>query len=188
MLPDTVFNRIPRDQLDAQMQAIWDTSERLHGDTTFIEVLGNAPDAARWYMDSFYRDLFYSGRIDKKILELVRLRLANIHGCAFCNRSDRLAALSAGLSEAEVDAIGDYKNGPFDARQKSALELADVMALTNAKGAVSKELYDRLKAHFTDGELVELGMIMAVLAGMAKFIFAYDLVEKEDYCPFVPAA
>lgn len=188
MLPETVFNRIPREQLDPSLQPIWDTSQSLHGDTTFIEVLGNAPEAARWYMDSFYRDLFYSERVDKKILELVRLRLANIHGCAFCNRSDRLAALSAGLREAEVDAIGDYENGPFDARQKAVLELADVMALTNAKGAVSQELYDRLKMHFTDGALVEIGMIMAVLAGMAKFIFAYDLVEKEDYCPFVPGA
>jgi hypothetical protein len=27
---------------------------------------------------------------------------------------------------------------------------------------------------------------MAVLCGMAKMIFAYDLVEKEDYCPFAP--
>lgn len=187
MLPETVFNRIARNQLDPKLQAIWDTSETLHGDTTFIEVLGNAPQAAHWYMDSFYRDLFYSGRVDRKILELVRLRLANIHGCAFCNRSDRIAAVAAGLSEAEVDAIGDYKNGPFDEAQKAILELADVMALTNAKGAVSRPLYDRLKEHFTDGELVEIGMIMAVLAGMAKFIFAYDLVEKEDYCPFVPA-
>jgi hypothetical protein len=25
---------------------------------------------------------------------------------------------------------------------------------------------------------------MAVLTGMAKFLFAYDLVEKEDYCEF----
>jgi len=28
-------------------------------------------------------------------------------------------------------------------------------------------------------------VIMAVLCGMAKMIFAYDLVEKMDSCPFV---
>ena len=28
----------------------------------------------------------------------------------------------------------------------------------------------------------------AVLCGMAKFLFAFDLVEKEDSCPFLPAA
>jgi hypothetical protein len=25
---------------------------------------------------------------------------------------------------------------------------------------------------------------MAVLTGMAKFLFAFDLVEREDYCEF----
>ncbi|WBH17996.1 carboxymuconolactone decarboxylase family protein [Sphingomonas radiodurans] len=185
MQPVTPFNRVPRDALDPALLPMWDATQALHGDTTFVEVMGNAPAVTRWYTDSFYGDLFHSGRVDRKVLELVRLRLANLHGCAFCNRSDRLAARAAGLSDAEIDAIGDYAAGPFDARQQSALELADVMALTNLKGAVSRPLYDRLKQHFSDAELVELGVVMAVLTGMAKFIFAYDLVEKEDYCPLV---
>ena len=188
MQPDSPFNRIPRDELDPKIQPLWDHSKNLHGDTTFFEVMGNAPEAADWYLNDFYKKLFESGRVDRRIVELVRLRLANVHGCAFCNRSDRIAALAAGLSEAEVDSVGDYENGPFDERQKVALALADVMVLTNPMGHVSRELYARLKQSFSDAELVELGLIMAVLAGMAKFIFAYDLVEKEDYCPFTPEA
>jgi len=190
MLPNTVFNRVPRKDLAPDIQSLWDQSLALHGDTTFFEVMGNAPEATRWYMTQFYGGLFYSGRVDRKLLELVRLRLAHIHGCAFCNRSDRLAALEAGVSEAEVDAISTYEDGdgPFDRRQKSALALADVMALTNSMGSVTQDLYDRLKLDFTDAELVEMGLIMSILSGIAKFIFAYDLVEKEDYCPFVPQA
>ncbi|MET0241258.1 MAG: carboxymuconolactone decarboxylase family protein [Sphingobium sp.] len=186
MQPDTHFHRVPREQLDPKIQPLWDASAKLHGDTTFFEVMGNAPEATDWYMNDFYKTLFQSGRIDPRIVELVRLRLANVHGCAFCNRSDRIAALAAGLSDAEVDAIGDYENGPYDERQMAALALADVMVLTNPMGHVSKALYARLKESFTDAELVELGIIMAVLTGMAKFIFAYDLVEKEDSCPFTP--
>ncbi|MET0365586.1 MAG: carboxymuconolactone decarboxylase family protein [Sphingobium sp.] len=188
MQPDTPFNRDSRELLDPAIQSMWDRSRDLHGDTTFFEVMGNAPEATHWYMNDFYKGLFQSGRVDPRIVELIRLRLANVHGCAFCNRSDRIAALAAGLSEAEVDAIGDYENGPFDERQKAALALADVMALTNPMGHVSKDLYARLKQSFSDAELVELGLIMAVLTGVAKFIFAYDLVEKEDYCPFMPTA
>ena len=62
--------------------------------------------------------------------------------------------------------------------------LADQMVLTNHKGYISSDLYSKLNAHFNDGEIYELGMIMAVLVGVAKFTFVYDLVEKEDYCPF----
>ena len=188
MKPNTPFKRVPREDLPAHMQPSWDAALALHGDTTFVEVAGNNPTMYDWYLEDFYKKVFYSGRIERRIVELVRLRLANIHGCAFCNRSDTIAALDAGISEEQVDQLGDYENGPFTAAEKAALALADVMVLTNPKGMVTSELYARCKEHFTDGELYELGIIMAVLCGMAKFIFAFDLVEKEDYCPFVPAA
>ena len=74
--------------------------------------------------------------------------------------------------------------GPFSDREKSALMLTDQMVLTNEKGSISSDLYSELAAHFNDGEIYELGMIMAVLVGVAKFTFVFDLVEKEEYCPF----
>jgi len=187
MQPDTPLARVPREELPPHMQRSWDDARLLHGDTTFIEVFGNTPPVYDWYLNDFYKKLFYSGRIAKPIVELLRLRLANIHGCAFCNRSDTLAALAAGLSQQQVDALGNYETGPFTDREKAALALADVMALTNPKGHITRALYARLRQHFTDGELVELGVIMAVLCGMAKMIFAYDLVEKMDTCPFIPS-
>ncbi len=186
MKPDTPLARVPRDRLPPALKEAWDRSQALHGDATFLEVFGNAPKVLDWYMNDFYAKLFYSGRLDRRIVELVRLRLANIHGCAFCNRSDRIAALDAGVPQAQIDTLSDYENGPFSDKEKAALALADVMVLTNPKGHVTKAIYGRARAHFSDGEMVELGVIMAVLCGMAKMIFAYDLVEKEDYCPFVP--
>ena len=38
--------------------------------------------------------------------------------------------------------------------------------------------------NFSDAEILELGLVGGILAGVAKFMFAYDLVEKEDACPF----
>ena len=64
--------------------------------------------------------------------------------------------------------------------------MADIMVLTNPMGTLTKDMHERCSQHFTDGEMIEMGVIMAVLCGMAKFIFAFDLVEKEDYCPFIP--
>lgn len=186
MKPDTPLGRVTRDRLPSHLQKAWYASHRLHGDATLVEVFGNAPHVYDWYLNDFYAKLFYGGRIDRRIVELVRLRLANVHGCAFCNRSDRIAALDAGVPQGQIDALSDYENGPFSDKEKAALALADVMVLTNPKGHITKPIYDRARKHFSDGEMVELGVMMAVLCGMAKMIFAYDLVEKEDYCPFVP--
>ncbi|MDJ0927660.1 MAG: hypothetical protein QNJ73_08420, partial [Gammaproteobacteria bacterium] len=91
------------------------------------------------------------------------------------------------LTEAELDALPDYEHGPFTPAERAALALADEMSLTKPLGQLTPGLYERLRQHFSDAELIELGMIMAVLCGMAKFLFVFDLVEKEDSCPFQPA-
>ncbi len=187
MKPQTPFRRVAREDLLPHMQGAWDRAMDLHGDATFTEVFGNAPQVYDWYLEDFYKKLYASGRLDPQIVELIRFRLANVHGCAACNRGDRIASLEAGLREEQLDAIMDWENGPFHEREKAALALADEMVLTNPMGRVTPELYARLKGSFTDGELVELGVIMAVLGGMAKMIFAFDLLEKMDSCPFSPA-
>lgn len=183
--PEPLLRKIPRGELPPDMQAVWDNATKLTGDATFIEVSGNDPDSFRWYLKSFYDERFFGSRLPRRILELVRLRLANLHGCAFCNKGDRAQALAAGLTEAELDALPDYEaGGPFSEQERASLALADAMALTNANGRITPALYERLRPHFSDGELYELGMMMAVLCGMAKFLFVFDLVEKETSCPF----
>jgi alkylhydroperoxidase family enzyme len=51
---------------------------------------------------------------------------------------------------------------------------------------LTPDLHLALKAHFSDGQIVELGMVGAILGGLNKFAFVFDLVQREDYCPFVP--
>jgi len=182
--PSPHLERVSKSELPDDMRQSWEQANDLTGDATFIEVSGNNPDVYQWYLEEFYEKLFYSDRLETTLVELVRLRLANVHGCAFCNKGDTAHALQSGISQEQIDALGDYMNGPFSGREKSALMLADQMVLTNDKGSISSDLYSELNAHFNDGEIYELGMIMAVLVGVAKFTFVFDLVEKEEYCPF----
>ena len=43
MQPDTPLARLSRDELPESMRAAWDAAQKLHGDTTFVEVFGQAP-------------------------------------------------------------------------------------------------------------------------------------------------
>ena len=56
--------------------------------------------------------------------------------------------------------------------------------MSNPNGILDPPLYSRLQEHFCDAEIIELGFIGSILTGIAKFLFAFDLVEKEEYCPF----
>ena len=182
--PQTVMNRVGLTELPESMQAGWHQAMDLTGDATFIEVNGNKQNVYNWNLKDFYQKLFYSDRIETTLVELVRLRLANVHGCAFCNKGDTAHALKSGITQAQIDALNDYQNGPFSAREKLALELSDEMVLNNQSGHIDKDLYGRAKNEFTDGEINELRMLKAVLFGVTKITIVFDLVENEDYCKF----
>ena len=183
-MPKPHLARVSIEALPADIAAAHRRSMELRGDATFFEVFGNHAELYRWYMGSFYGDVFRGGLVERRIKELVRLRLSEEHGCRFCNQGNRIDAIDAGLNDEELAGLADYESGPFSDREKAALRLADVMRLTNRDGIVDRELYESLSAHFSDAEILELGMTLGVLSGMAKFMFAFDLVEKEPGCPF----
>lgn len=187
-MSDTLMKRIPRDELPQPIRLARDALNELTGEPTFVEVFAQAPDVLDFVMDKFYAKLFFGGRVDQRYKQLVRLKLSIVHGCRTCNKQNVPGALAAGISQAQVDSMlaDDCENGPFSDADKAVLAFADQMVLTNMDGNMSPQLYRRLAAHFSDADICELGTCMAVIAGMAKLSFVLNLVEKEDYCPFVP--
>ena len=164
----------------------YDHSMALRGDATFFEVFANHPELYRWYTGSFYGEVFHGGLVPRRIKELIRLSLATVHGCRFCNQGNRVDALEAGLSEADIDALDDYPSSSLGLAEKAALRLADQMLLTNPGGHLDEALYAELRLHFSDAEILELGVVLGVLTGMARFLFAFDLVAREAHCPIHP--
>ena len=188
-MADTLFTRTPRDQLPEQYHLAWDTMNRLTEEPTFVEVFASNPSMLDFVMNDFYTRVFFGGLVDQRYKQLARLKLSLLHGCRTCNRQNVPGALEAGVSQAQIDAMRDYENGPFTAAEKAVIAYADEVALTNMDGRMTPELYARLRSHFSEADILELGVAMAVVSGMAKLSFVLNLVEKEPYCPFAaPAA
>jgi len=188
-MADTLFTRTPRDKLPEQYHLAWDTMNRLTEEPTFVEVFASNPSMLDFVMNDFYTRVFFGGRVDQRYKQLARLKLSLLHGCRTCNRQNVPGALEAGVSQAQIDAMRDYENGPFTAAEKAVIAYADEVALTNMDGRMTPELYARLRGHFSEADILELGVALAVVSGMAKLSFVLNLVEKEPYCPFaVPSA
>ena len=66
------------------------------------------------------------------------------------------------------------------------MALADLVSLQGVGATLGAELYGALRRSFRDGQIFELGMTFGLLAGVAQFLFAFDLVEREDYCDLRP--
>ncbi len=182
----TPMQRLPPADMPEDVRRAYDHSMALRGDATFFEVFANHPELYRWYTGSFYGEVFNGSLVPRRIKELVRLRLSTVHGCRFCNQGNRVDALAAGLSEEDIAALDDYPSSSLEPAEKAALKLADQMLLTNPGGQLDEALYQELRQHFSDAEILELGVVLGVLSGMAKFLFAFDLVAKEANCPIHP--
>lgn len=182
-MPDPLLQRVQSSEMSPAFRERWEQAVRQRGEGTLLEVGANAPELIEWYYDRFYGELFHHGRVDRRTKELLRLKLSTMHGCAFCNRGNRVAALQAGVTAAEIDALTDAANPIFSAPDRAVLRLAEEIALQNMNGALDAPLYRDLRVHFDDGQIFELGMVMAILTGMAKFLFVFDLVSREANCP-----
>jgi AhpD family alkylhydroperoxidase len=183
-MPNPVLSRVTREGMPRDFQEIWDGALRVAGEAAFVEVFANHPAMLRWYEDCFYQRLFNGPdtKVDPRTKELLRLRLSKGHGCHVCNSFNSRSAKAAGFSEAQIDAVTVADPALFDDKDLSIISLAAQFEMDNAAGRLSRELYQRLRKHYDDAQIVELGLIAAMLTGFSKLLFVYDLVTRERVC------
>jgi alkylhydroperoxidase family enzyme len=82
------------------------------------------------------------------------------------------------LSEADYDEVLDFERSDrFTARQKAALAYTS-MLVWNPEG-VDDSLWSRLREHFGEEELVELGSFVCVTFGQQRVIKTWDVGHGE---------
>ena len=177
-----VFPTKEKSELTESMQQIYENSLERRGEAKFIGAMAHSPDLLDWYMDDFYKKLFYGGCVPIIYKELGRLRLSQVHGCRSCNRGNRLDATSAGLPPEKIASIAYGDHPVFNAADQAVIKLADLMSLHAHGARLSQSLYEQLLAHFSEGQILELSMVFSFLSGMAHFLFAFDMVEREASC------
>ena len=186
-MSDTLFTRTERHNMTPQWQSARDMLDKLTGDATFVEVFAQAPELLEFVMQQFYVKVFFGGTVEQRYKQLARLKLSLIHGCRTCNKQNVPGALEAGFTQTQINALIDGDLGLFAPTERAVIEYAEQIALSNMDGQMSPDLFERLRTHFSEAQILELGTAMAVVSGMAKLSFVLGLVERESYCPFANA-
>lgn len=180
----TELPRVAPETMSPDIRAVRDQLDALTGDARFVEVFAHAPELLDFVMRAFYGEIFFAGRVDQRYKQLMRLHLSLRHGCRTCNKQNVPGAREAGLSDAQVSALIDGRMDAFSDPDRAVLEYAELMTIANDTQAMPDALKARLLRHFDVAEICELGVVGAVISGMAKLSFVLDVVEKEDYCRF----
>jgi AhpD family alkylhydroperoxidase len=110
--------------------------------------------------------------LDTALLELVRLRISQINGCAFCVAMHVPLARKHGLSEDQINLTATWKEAPvFDARQRAALAWAEAVTALTAQ-EVPDAIYEQAKAHFDGQEIANLTMCVVEINGWNRLMVA----------------
>ncbi|HEX5201053.1 MAG TPA: carboxymuconolactone decarboxylase family protein [Actinoplanes sp.] len=178
------FTPVPVDEIGEPLRSKVRAIDELGGDSGFHRFAAHAPEIAEFYWGHFYRDVFFAGRLPVRLKELVRLRLAGLNGCPFCQAGDAASAKKHGISQEEIDAVFALRDDGFTPAERAALEAATRMANVEPYDLLTEQNKAALATHFDQAELVELTMVMAVLTGMGRMLAVAGFIERS--CP-VPA-
>jgi alkylhydroperoxidase family enzyme len=82
--------------------------------------------------------------------------------------------VSRGASETLVAKLADYEASDLPERTKAALRLADRLTADNS--TVDETFYAQLRSHFSDEQILDLGMTITFASGWQRFIEAFGIV------------
>jgi len=106
------------------------------------------------------------------LLELVRLRVSQINGCAFCVAMHVPLGRKYGLSENQLQLVATWKEAPvYSARERAALAWAE--AVTSLRDQeVPDAVYAQVEASFTAQEIANLTLSIAEINSWNRLMVA----------------
>lgn len=139
-----------------------------------------APDALKAMM-GLERYVHHSD-LEDSLIELVKMRASQLNQCAYCIDMHSKDARKAGETEQRLYALSAWRETPFfSERERAALEWTE--ALTRLSSThITDELYDEVKAHFNDEEMVVLTMAIVAINGWNRLGVGFKS-EVGDYQP-----
>lgn len=125
--------------------------------------------------------------LEISLLELVRMRVSQINGCAYCLDMHSKDARAAGESEQRLYALSAWQETPFyTERERAALAWAE--ALTRiAESGVPDELYERVRGQFSEKEIAMLTLAIVAINGWNRFAISFRSVPG-SYQPAAAAS
>ncbi|ARK72669.1 alkylhydroperoxidase [Burkholderia pseudomallei] len=111
--------------------------------------------------------------LEPTLIELVRLRALQINGCAYCVDMHTRDAHKHGETERRLATVVVWREAPFFTdRERAALEWTEAVTLV-AHDHVPDAVWEAVRPHFTDAELVDLTLAIVTINGWNRFAVSF---------------
>jgi len=133
-----------------------------------------------------WNELLNGGILPVPMKEMCRVLISMKHFCGYCSTVRSRVAQEQGLTEEKLMAMEGFETSDlFDDREKAALRFAT--AFKQGDDAIdSDEVFDDLKQHFSQEEIIELGLLCAETDGVGKFARSLRMRTWDEACDIQP--
>jgi alkylhydroperoxidase family enzyme len=99
--------------------------------------------------------------VDLGFKRLVAYMASRTHGCNYSMAHAAEAAHRVGMTDDKLEAVAEYRTSPlFTEAERVALDFA--VAAASQPNAVTDALFERMKQHWTDAQIVEIAAAVAL--------------------------
>jgi AhpD family alkylhydroperoxidase len=117
----------------------------------------------------------YSGHsgLEPGLVDLIKLRASQINGCAYCVDMHTKDARTGGETEQRLYNLTVWREAPYyTERERAALAFTEAVTLI-ANGWIPDELYNQVRAHFSEEEMVKLMIAIVVINAWNRFAITF---------------
>ena len=167
---------LPVEQWDPELREMAQGDELPEVQQKMLGVYANAPELAKPFM-VFTGAMSANITLRRRLLELVRLRIAFHNQCRSCMAVRYESAIADGLTEDMVCSLEKPLEAPdLTDAEKAAIHYADLAASNHL--AITDATIDNLRKYYSEKEIVELCMYVAYCVGFGRMAATYRIIEE----------
>ena len=170
---------IAASELPPELAAIYEQFAGSYGPfSNQVAVFAHVPAALRHLMPMLM-ELRAAQTLSKRYLELAIVAVSRLNECDYCVAHHKPFLAVEGLSPAGIDRVLEYADHPeFDAVDRLVVEYA--IAVTERPGRLAEAMFARLRRHFSEAQIVELTLRIALCGFFNKFNDALQIEEEAE--------
>jgi len=120
--------------------------------------------------------------VEKRLLNLIYLRVSQINGCAFCVDMHSKDLRAEGETEQRLYLLSAWREAPFySERERAAFAYAEAVTVLKDR-EVTDEVFSAVNEQFTDEEIIDLTLAITTINSYNRFNIAFR-TEAGSYEP-----
>jgi AhpD family alkylhydroperoxidase len=172
----TTIAKLPLEAWDPELRSMTQADQCTPLEQGLMRMFAHCPEQAKGFV-AFAGSLSTNRGLPERLIELVRLRVAFHNQCRSCMAIRYTNARADGVTEDLVCSLENPSQAEdLSEAEKAAIDYGERLATDHL--SIDAAVYDNLREHFSEAQIVELGMNVALFVGFGRLAATFAMIEE----------